>query len=59
MLNVDKQRGSAKLSRIPVKIVSNQTDTLRKPDWIRVRVPSSPRITELKAVLLENRLVTV
>jgi len=59
MLNVDKQRGSAKLSRIPVKIVSNQTDTLRKPDWIRVRVPSSPRITELKAVLRENRLVTV
>ncbi|MDX2163979.1 MAG: lipoyl synthase [Gammaproteobacteria bacterium] len=59
MLNVDKQRGSAKLSRIPVKIVSNQTDTLRKPDWIRVRVPSTPRITELKAVLRENRLVTV
>lgn len=59
MLNVDKQRGSAKLSRIPVKIVSNQTDTLRKPEWIRVRVPSTPRITELKAVLRENRLVTV
>ncbi len=59
MLNVDKQRGSAKLSRIPVKIVSNQTDTLRKPDWIRVRVPASSRITELKAVLRENRLVTV
>lgn len=54
-----KQRGNAKLSRIPVKIVSNETDTLRKPDWIRVRIPNSPRISELKNVLRENRLVTV
>lgn len=60
MLNVDdKQRGSAKLSRIPIKIVSNETNTLRKPDWIRVRIPSSPRIAELKTVLRENHLVTV
>jgi lipoic acid synthetase len=54
-----KQRGSAKLSRIPVKIISNATDTLRLPDWIRVRIPNSPRIAELKSVLRENRLVTV
>lgn len=54
-----KQRGSAKLSRIPIKIVSNETNTLRKPDWIRVRIPASPRIAELKTVLRENRLVTV
>jgi lipoic acid synthetase len=54
-----KQRGSAKLSRIPIKIISNETDTLRKPDWIRVRIPNSPRISELKTVLRENKLVTV
>lgn len=54
-----KQRGSAKLSRIPIKVVSNGTDTLRKPDWIRVRIPASPHITELKDILRKNNLVTV
>lgn len=54
----DKQRGEAKLSRIPIKVVPLDTP-LRKPDWIRIRPPLNPRVNELKALLRENRLHTV
>src|ERR1700733_13780696 len=53
-----KQRGADKLSRIPIKIEPT-TNALRKPDWIRVRIPASPAINNLKKLLRENNLVTV
>jgi lipoyl synthase len=53
-----KQRGAEKLSRIPVKIEPS-VDVLRKPDWIRVKIPASPAVSELKKLLRENNLVTV
>jgi lipoic acid synthetase len=54
----NKQRGAEKLSRIPIKI--EPTDSpLRKPDWIRVRIPASPAVSDLKQLLRENNLVTV
>lgn len=53
-----KQRGAEKLARIPVKIEPTETP-LRKPDWIRIRVPASPAVGELKKLLRENNLVTV
>lgn len=53
-----KQRGADKLARIPVKIEPT-IDPLRKPDWIRVRIPASPAVSELKKLLRENNLVTV
>ena len=53
-----KQRGADKLSRIPIKIEPT-TAPLRKPDWIRVRIPASPAVSELKKLLRENNLVTV
>jgi len=52
-----KQRGDAKTARIPIKIVP--AARLRKPDWIRVRAPSSPRFAEIKGILREHRLHTV
>lgn len=53
-----KQRGADKLSRIPIKI--EPTDSpLRKPDWIRVRIPASPAVNDLKKLLRDNNLVTV
>jgi lipoic acid synthetase len=54
----EKQRGIDKLSRIPVKIEPS-TNLLRKPDWIRVRIPASPAVSNLKKLLRENNLVTV
>ena len=52
-----KQRGDAKTSRIPVKIVP--AERLRKPDWIRVRAASSPRFNEIKGILRRHKLHTV
>jgi len=54
----EKQRGAEKLARIPIKIEPT-TEPLRKPDWIRIRIPNSPAVANLKQVLRENRLVTV
>lgn len=54
----NKQRGAEKLSRIPIKIIPTETP-LRKPDWIRVKIPASPAVSELKQLLRENNLVTV
>jgi len=52
-----KHKGGAKTARIPVKVVA--APLLRKPDWIRVRAPSSPRFHEVKQILREHRLHTV
>jgi lipoic acid synthetase len=52
-----KHKGGAKTARIPVKVVT--APPLRKPDWIRVRAPSSPRFYEIKQILREHRLHTV
>lgn len=53
-----KQRGAEKLARIPVKIEPT-VSPLRKPDWIRIRIPQTPAVANLKKILRENRLVTV
>ena len=52
-----KHKGSGKTARIPIKVVA--AERLRKPDWIRVRAPSSPRFFEIKEILREHRLHTV
>jgi lipoic acid synthetase len=52
-----KQKGGAKTARIPVKVVA--APPLRKPEWIRVRAPSSQRFYEIKQILRDHRLHTV
>lgn len=53
-----KLRGADKVRRIPVKVIP--TETLpRKPDWIRVRVPATPRIGQIKRILRERSLSSV
>src|SRR5512138_3424079 len=52
-----KQKGDAKTARIPIKVVA--AERLRKPEWIRVRAPSSPRFAEMKRILRERNLHTV
>ncbi len=54
-----KQKSHAKTARIPIKIVPAE-ETLRKPDWIRVKAGSpSTRFYEIKDILRQNKLVTV
>jgi len=52
-----KHKGGGKTARIPIKVVA--APLLKKPDWIRVRAPSSPRFHEIKRILREHRLHTV
>ncbi len=52
-----KQLGGDKISRSPVQFAD--APVLRKPSWIRVRIPSGNAVATLKAKLRENRLVTV
>jgi len=56
-LTGQKQKGQAKTARIPIKIVPQPA--LRKPEWIRMQVPSSARFREIKEILRENKLHTV
>jgi lipoic acid synthetase len=53
-----KQKAQAKTARIPIKVVA--AETLRKPDWIRVKAGSpSTRFYEIKQILREHKLHTV
>jgi len=55
-----KLKGAEKLARIPIKIQPTTKETrLKLPDWIRIRIPATPAIGNLKKVLRENKLVTV
>jgi len=54
----EKLRGAEKVARIPIK-VEPTTKPLRKPDWIRVRLPAGNQISQLKSKLRENSLHTV
>jgi len=53
-----KQKAEAKTSRIPIKVVA--AETLKKPDWIRVKAGSpTSRFYEIKSILREHKLHTV
>ncbi len=52
------QRNADKLSRIPIK-VEKPDSVLRKPDWIRIKLPTNDKVNQIKQSLRENRLHTV
>jgi lipoic acid synthetase len=54
----NKQRGEDKVSRIPIKIIPTEK-ALRKPEWIRIKVTNSQKVTELKKIIKDNGLFTV
>lgn len=53
-----KLRGAEKVARIPVKIIPSE-EFLRKPDWIRVRIPLSPEVDNIKHLLRKHKLHSV
>ncbi|HUQ27961.1 MAG TPA: lipoyl synthase [Usitatibacter sp.] len=55
-LKIQQKRG-LKTARIPIKVV--QGETLRKPEWIRVRAGGGERFTEIKRILRDAKLHTV
>lgn len=53
----EKQLAADKIGKSPVSFV--EAPVLRKPSWIRVRIPAGNAVQQLKSRLRENRLVTV
>ncbi|UOO93103.1 lipoyl synthase [Vitreoscilla stercoraria] len=53
-----KHKGAAKTARIPIKIVPLETK-LKKPEWIRAKLPSGGQFMEIKRILREQKLHTV
>ncbi|MEH6472912.1 MAG: lipoyl synthase [Halopseudomonas sp.] len=55
-----KLRGADKLARIPVKVVPTEKgDMLKKPSWLKVKMPASPEISRIKKRLREHKLSSV
>ncbi|MGI1679125.1 MAG: lipoyl synthase [Cellvibrionaceae bacterium] len=54
----EKLRDADKVERIPVKVIASDS-MLRKPDWIRVKVPTSPNVAAIKKILRKNNLSSV
>jgi lipoic acid synthetase len=57
-MNPIKQRGADKTARIPIKVIAT-TIPLRKPKWIRMKIPTGNTVNRLKDKLRENNLHTV
>jgi lipoic acid synthetase len=58
-LQGEKLRDADKVERIPVKVIATD-QTLRKPDWIRVRIPTaSAEVEHIKKILRKNGLSSV
>ena len=55
-----KLRGADKVDRIPIKIIPTaKKDMLRKPAWLRVKVPASPEVQRIKQLLRKHSLHSV
>ncbi len=52
-----KETSAQKTARIPIKIIPQPA--MRKPEWIRMKVPDSARFQEIKQILRDNHLHTV
>ena len=53
-----KLRGAEKVKRIPVKVIPT-TELPAKPEWIRVKIPASSRIKQIKDKLRHHKLASV
>jgi lipoic acid synthetase len=58
LLNNDPRKKSGEV-RHPEKAHRPDNPIQRKPDWIRVKAPGSPKYAETRAIVKENKLVTV
>ena len=58
LIEGEKLRGAEKVALIPVKVIPT-VDLLKKPDWIRVKIPASPQISHIKDTLRKHKLASV
>jgi len=59
LLNNDPRKKSDGAARHPEKAHRPDNPIQRKPDWIRVKAPGSSKYAETRAIVKENKLVTV
>ncbi len=59
LLNDDPRKKGEAAPRHPEKAHRPDNPVLRKPDWIRVKAPGSPKWAETNRIVKENGLVTV
>jgi lipoic acid synthetase len=59
LLNNDPRKVRDEALRHPEKAHRPDNPIQRKPDWIRVKAPGSPKWAETRAIVKENKLVTV
>ena len=52
-----KETSAEKVARIPIKIIPQPI--MRKPEWIRMKMPNSKRYQDIKQALRNNNLHTV
>jgi lipoic acid synthetase len=57
--NIGNPKADAGELRHPEKQKRPENPILRKPDWIRVKAPGSPKWAETKEIVKANKLVTV
>jgi lipoic acid synthetase len=58
LIEGEKLRVADKVRRIPLKVIPTE-ELPTKPDWIRVKIPASPRINHIKQKLREHKLASV
>ena len=58
LIEGEKLRGADKVRRIPIKVIPT-LELPPKPDWIRVKVPASPRVSQIKRKLRRHKLASV
>jgi len=54
-----REKGAAKVARIPVRVEAPAGPMPRKPAWIRVKAPTGPEVQRVRALLRRQRLHTV
>ena len=58
MTDNNKQRGQEKFARMRIKIEPT-IEAKPKPDWLRIKAPSDPKVLALKSLLREHKLHSV
>ncbi|MDK4539088.1 lipoyl synthase, partial [Kingella kingae] len=53
-----KHKGASKTARIPIKVVPLE-EKLKKPEWIRAKIPTGKKFFEIKNILREQKMHTV
>lgn len=53
-----KLKGADKVAKIPIKVIPT-VELPTKPDWIRVRIPTTPEVERVKQLLRQHKLHSV